>query len=186
MDRHLNDRRITQLGRGDRPSSYPAYYHRVCDVAADVIDVCLYGEGDYYDCEESNPSVIRSPEVSNDAHIAKLRVDFPKLWRAARREGERSHYLNQLKALDMFEKGALDTVSTDGVRAYPLRVLAAKYPKDLLKFYLRVRYEAESRQIGEAILRSALPNPLKRNAIRQMRRGPAAVRSVARRLMKVD
>ena len=177
MIRHLDDRRITRLGSGN--DAY-TFYHRICDIAADIIEVCLTCEVDYYSVEVRENGPGSRNNTSNARRISELKKAIPKLWSAAQKEGESIHYLNQLKALDQPERGALDTVSTNGLRACPLQVLKKKYSEDLLKFYVHVKFKTESEQIGEALLESELPKPQLRSAFVKMLNGPTEVREVAR------
>lgn len=154
MFKYLDDRRITLSGEnGDGASMWSgrntAGYHRVCDLAADAITTALGVGPDYYsvDARESEGGQRSS---TPDMQIAAVKAMWPK-WLALKRRGELPVMLARLASYDEEERGALDTVSTDGARAYPLRVLARKYRSALVAFYRRCRFEHERDQIEEAL-----------------------------------
>ncbi len=145
--RHLDDRRITQLGTTSH-LDHP-FYHRICDIAADIIEMNLDLGNGYYACDyRDEPRT--SGRTSPDDRIFKTKSLWSK-WLAKKNTGERRFLLDQMKELDHDEKGALNHISTQGARAYPLRVLALKYRPQLVEFYRHVRYEEEGEQILEAL-----------------------------------
>jgi hypothetical protein len=155
--RYLDDRRITLLGVPRHPTILDvdrAFYHRVCDVAADLIETAVVGGPDYY-ATERRESGVNVRQSSPDDHIRAIKALWPK-WLAEKKMGEARVLLARMKEFDEEERGALDTVSTDGARAYPLRVLAYKYPHALMRFYRHVKFSQESSQIYDALRGSSL------------------------------
>ena len=154
MFKYLDHRRITlQDQNGDGASIWrgmnTAGYHRVCDVAADDIRTALEGGPDYYSVEpRESAGAYRS--TTPDMQIAAVKAMWPK-WLALKKRGELRVMMERLASYDEEEKGALDTVSTDGARAYPLRVLARKYRGALTAFYRRCKFEHERDQIADAL-----------------------------------
>lgn len=151
MFRYLDDRRITTLGADGTGAITGRAYHRMCDVAADDIVTALEGQPDFYsrpirEWDDPGPDDAYPP----DDQISRVKASWPA-WLALKNRGERNVLLGRMKEMDQYEHGALDTVSTDGLRAYPLWVLAIKYRSTLVNFCRHAKFRHERIQI-EAVL----------------------------------